>query len=99
MSIHTYLNVNTLMKMLDFVYFVYIISKYLFLIYFLYNSHQTIEIFHHFSPRNVTGANTSHKTRPPPNVHMTFLVNEIDICDASLNHKGQVNENECSIDK
>ena len=36
-------------------------------------SQQTIEIFHDFSPRNVTGAN------PPPNVHMTFLVDNIDM--------------------
>ena len=36
-----------------------------------------IEIFHDFSPRNVTGANPP----PPPtsNVHMTFLVDKIDM--------------------
>ena len=37
---------------------------------------QTIEIFHDFSPRNVTGANPPP---PPPNVHMTFLVDNIDM--------------------
>ena len=39
------------------------------------NFHQTIEIFHDFSPRNVPGA-TPH---PSPNVHMTFLVDKIDM--------------------
>ena len=36
----------------------------------------TIEIFHDFSPTNVTGITPP----PPPNVHMTFLVDKIDMC-------------------
>ena len=36
------------------------------------NFQQTIEIFHGFSLRNVTGAN-------PLNVHVTFLVDKIDV--------------------
>ena len=32
-------------------------------------------IFHDFSPRNATAANPP----PPPNVHMTFLVDKIDM--------------------
>ena len=47
------------------------ISKYL-------NFHQTIEIFHDFSPRNVKDANHLF-----PNVDMTFVV-EKSIYDASL---------------
>ena len=43
------------------------ISKY-------YKFSEIVEIFHDFSPRNVTGANP-----PLPNVHMTFVVHKIDM--------------------
>ena len=66
MSIHIYLKYKYTYENAVFLYTLYRWFQN------IKNFQQTIEIFHGFSPRNVTGA-------PPPNVHITFLVDKIDM--------------------
>ena len=69
MSIHIYLKYKYIKENAVFSYTLYRWFQN------IKNFQQTIKIFHGFSPRNVRGANPQ-----PPNVHMTFLVDKIDMC-------------------